>query len=495
MSHSPGDAPAADSISRNTALSFLSTIASAVGTAVLTLFLLRYLGPEDFGVLALALGIGAVVELPADFGISHSTSRFAAESRADRPAVSGILSDALRIKLVITGGACVLLAALAGPIADAYGTSALEWPLRITAIFVLAQSLFGLFAQLYEAQGRVGVFVNVVVAESVVETVTAIGLVLAGLGVSGAIAGRAAGYLFAAGLALTLAVRTLGLRPPLTHGSGNVRRLLSYGSALLIVDGAFILFHRIDVLLIGAILSVKDVGQFEAPLRLMTLLGYVGSAVATGVAPRLAAGRDRIDPARLVEALRLLMAVQGLFIAPLVVWAEPITELALGSEYTDSAEVLRAITPFMFLIAISPVLSRGVNYMGEGRRRIPIAIGALLVNLVFDLIFLSEWGIVAGAIGTDIAYTLYVLAHLWICKRLLGLQLAPLAIALGRVLLAAAGMSGILLAFGTGDVALPLLIAGTIAGTAVYAALLVALREITVADLVGLIRRLRPGGG
>ena len=46
------------------------------------------------------------------------------------------------------------------------------------------------------------------------------------------------------------------------------------------------------------------------------------------------------------------------------------------------------------------------------------------MNLVFDLIFLSEWGIVAGAVGTDIAYTLYVGAHLWICKRLLGLELA-----------------------------------------------------------------------
>ena len=495
MSHSPGEPPAADSISRNTALAFATTLVSATGTTVLTLFLLRVLGPEDYGVLALALGIGSVIQLPADFGVSHAASRFVAESRADRQAVAGILSDALRVKLAITGGACALLAALAGPVADAYGTSALEWPLRITALVVLGQSLFGMFDQLFEAEGRVGAFVRVVAAESAVETLSSIGLVLAGLGVSGAIAGRAAAYLFASGLALALTVRVLRLRLRLGRGSGNARRLLRYGSALLIVDGAFILFHRIDVLLIGAILSVKDVGQFEAPLRLMTMLGYVGSAVATGVAPRLAAGRDRLDPARLAEALRRLMAVQGLFIAPLVVWAEPITELALGSEYTDSADVLRAITPFMFLLAISPVLARGVNYMGEARRRIPIAIGALTVNLVFDLIFLSEIGIVAGAIGTDIAYALYVLAHLWICKRLIGLELAPLGAGLARVLVAAGGMSAVLLAFGTGEVDVPWLIAGSIAGTAVYAALLVGLREITVAELIALGRRFKPGAG
>jgi O-antigen/teichoic acid export membrane protein len=384
---------------------------------------------------------------------------------------------------------------VAGPVADVYGTSALEWPIRLAAIAILGHSFFALLDQVFEAHGRVALFVRIAAAESVVETVASIGLVLAGLGVSGAMAGRAAAYVFAAGLGIVLLVRSLALRPSLVRGSGNARRLLGYGSALLIVDGAFILFHRIDVLLIGAILSVKAVGQFEAPMRLMTILGYVGSAVATGVAPRLAAGRDRLDPARLIEALRGLMAIQGLFIAPLLVWAEPITELVLGSEYTDSADVLRAITPYMFLIAISPVLARGVNYMGEAKRRIPIAIGALSVNLVFDLIFLSEIGIVAGAIGTDIAYTLYVLAHLWICKSLIGFSLAPLGIALMRVLLAAAGMAGVLLAFGTGEVALPLLIAGSIAGTAVYAALLVALREIGVADLVGLAKRVRAGGG
>jgi len=166
-----------------------------------------------------------------------------------------------------------------------------------------------------------------------------------------------------------------------------------------------------------------------------------------------------------------------------------LTRLALGPGYAESADVLRALTPFVFLLAISPVLARGVTYMGEARLRIPIAIGALLINLAIDLALLSEIGIVAGAIGTNVAYILYVAAHLWICKRLIGTQLRPLARTFVAVLIAIACMSAVLFAFGTGEVSLPLLIVGGALGLAVYVGALLATRELTTAELAALRRR------
>ena len=183
------------------------------------------------------------------------------------------------------------------------------------------------------------------------------------------------------------------------------------------------------------------------------------------------------------------MALQGIFIAPFLIWAEPLTELALGPDYAESADVLRAVTPFVFLLAISPVLARGVDYMGEARLRIPIAIGALLVNLAIDLALLSEIGIVAGAIGTDVAYTLYIAAHLWICKRLIGTQLRPLARTFLAVLFAIACMGAVLFAFGTDEVSVPLLVIGGTLGLAVYVGALLVTREVTPADLSAFRRR------
>jgi len=46
------------------------------------------LGPATFGVFALAFGIGTLLVLPADFGISQSMARFLAERRGDRAAAA-----------------------------------------------------------------------------------------------------------------------------------------------------------------------------------------------------------------------------------------------------------------------------------------------------------------------------------------------------------------------------------------------------------------------
>jgi O-antigen/teichoic acid export membrane protein len=479
-----GEPPVSDSVARNTSFALVVSLVSAAFTAVLTIFLLRVLGPREYGVFALATGVGALALIPANFGISHAASRFLAESRNDRVAAHGVISDAVRLKLAVSSVCCIGLIALAEPVASAYDAPDLVWPIRIIALAVLGQGMLQLYGLLFEAEGKMSVYLRVVTLESAIEAVASIGLVLAGLGVSGAMAGRAGAYLFAAGFGFVLLVRALGVRPTLRgRGNGNFRRIAGYGSALLIVDGTFVLFNQVDVLLISAILSITAAGEFQAPMRLVTFLGYAGTAAASGVAPRVAAGYGGSAKKTFDQVLRRLMAVQGVFIAPLVIWAVPISDLVLGAKYAESADVLRAITPFVFLLAVSPLLARTVTYLGEARLRIPIALAALAVNLVFDLIFLPQIGIVAGALGTDIAYAIYVGAHLLVCRRLLGIALRPLAVSLMRVMVAAAAMSGVLFAIGTDDVPLPLLLLGGAAGTLVYVGTLLLTRELTTTDL------------
>jgi O-antigen/teichoic acid export membrane protein len=473
-----------DSIARNTGFSLAVRLSSAVFTAALTVFLVRYLGPDDYGVFALALSVGTIALLPSNLGVSQAAARYIAERRGHPERVAAVVSDALFLKLVIATAFAVALAALAGPVADAYGTPDLEWPVRIMALAIFGQSTLLLYDSIFESLGRIAVYLRVALAESAIEASASVAIVLAGGGAAGAVAGRAAAYVFGAGLGLLLLARTVGrrLRPRMREGRGFRRRIVGYGGALLVIEGAFVLFAKIDVLLIGAILSVTSVGLFEAPMRLVSFLGIIGAAVSAGVAPRVSRGDQRPDRGALEAAVRWLVLVQGLVVAPLLVWAGPIADTVLGPDYEESADVFRAIIPFAFLVGISPLLANTVNYLGEARKRVPIAIGALLINLVIDLALLSEIGIVAGAIGTNVAYTLYVAAHVWILRRLLDLRLRPLVPTFARAALGVAAMSGVLLLFGTSDVGVPALIAGTVLGIAVYAAVLIALREISPAE-------------
>ena len=86
--------PTRQNIRRNTVLALFAQLTTGAFTAVLMLYLVRALGPDAFGVFALALGIGSVARLAADVGISQSVARFLAESRGDRAGVAALLGAA-----------------------------------------------------------------------------------------------------------------------------------------------------------------------------------------------------------------------------------------------------------------------------------------------------------------------------------------------------------------------------------------------------------------
>jgi O-antigen/teichoic acid export membrane protein len=262
----------------------------------------------------------------------------------------------------------------------------------------------------------------------------------------------------------------------------------------VIVDGAYTIFSQIDVLLIGAILSVAAVGHFQAANAVAGLLFFIGQPLRSAVAPRLARGQEGPDHEALERTLRYVVLAQGVILAPLIVWADPLTRIAFGPDYAESADVLRALAPFALLAAISPLLAGAANYLGAARRRVPIALGALAVNVVIDVALLGQIGIVAGAIGTDIAYVIYVGGHLQLCRDIAGLRLRPLVAPLVGSLTAAAVMSLVLLAFGTGaDLAIPLVVIGGALGTAAYVGTLIATGQLTRAERTAVWRRVRPG--
>jgi O-antigen/teichoic acid export membrane protein len=469
-----GRADHGDTVRRNTVFALVAQIATAAFTAGLTFFLVRKLGPNEYGVFALALGVANLVALPADFGISQSAARFIAERLGDRGAMASVLAGAGRLKVAIALALAVALAALAEPIAAAYGEPGLTWPLRGVAVALAGQSVMALYLAAFIAVRRVAINVRLIVAESAVETGASIALVLLGGGAAAAAAGRAIGYTAGAAFAIVVAVRVFGRRAlAFRSPAPQLRALVRYGGALLIVDSAYSLFSSVDVLVIGAFLGSAAVGLYSAPMRLCTVLHYPGLALSNSVSPRVARRRGLVgDMETFSTALRGLIVVQAAIVAPIVVWADPIARLALGDSYRASAEILRALAPFVFLQGLGPLLSVSVNFLGQARRRVPIALASFAVNLGAALVLVPAIGVVGGAISTSLAYAVYVPAHFRLCVRMLGLPAAPLLRTLMRALLAAAGMAGVLALAGTSEVSVLEAIVTLPVGLAVFLAVL-----------------------
>jgi O-antigen/teichoic acid export membrane protein len=479
---------------RNTVFSLAAQFSGALFSLGLTLFLVRSLGPTEYGILALAVSIGTIALIVSDLGISISASRFVAESPRDELRAAAILRTGFLLKAVASFIATVLLFLLAPLLADAFGSGGLTWPLRAVAIAVAAQNLGALFVEWFVGLGRVSLTLRYAFTESAAEATAAICLVLLGAGATGAAAGRAIGYAAAAALVATFAIRLVGweaIRTARRHPF-PARPILGYGSSLLLIDGAFALFDRTDVLVIGALLNATAAGIFEGAARVLALLAYPGIAVGVGYGPRLAAGqRAETDVVAFLGALRWTVLLYALLAIPTLVWAQPIVDLFLGPSFSESADVLRALAPTVFLAGVAPVLGGAANFLGEARRRVPIAALALGVNIAIDLALVPSMGITAGALGTGVAFAIFVGGHVRICQRALGVSFAPLLPTVLRALLAAIPAGLVLLAAGTDSLGPAEWILGSAGALLAYSSTLLATREVRPAELRGIIQRLK----
>src|SRR3954451_3668237 len=474
-----------DSVGRNVGFAFLGQMVTSLATGLLTLYLVRALGPKDFGVLAIAIGLGTLVLLPGDFGVSNSTARFVAEERGRWDVIGAYVRHALKIKLVASGLLSVLLFVLAKPIARGYGSPGLVSPVPGIAVGVFFQSFMSLFMSLFTALERLSLNLRMISTEALVEAASAATLVLLGGGAAGATFGRAIGYIVAAVLGLLLAVRVIGARNVREGQSpGAGRRIFGYAGALVVIDGAYALMVPIGTLILGALLNERAVGLFAAPARFINFLHYPGLSIASAISPWLARTREREpDVPALMNGLRWMILIQTVLVAPTVVWARPIADILLGSGYERSADILALLAPFTFLQGFAPLVSLSVNYLGEARRRVPIAVITLLLSVGLDVWLIQHIGLLGAAISTDISYGFYTLAHFWLCKRLLDMPLRPVLRDLARCFVAAVAMGLVMAAFGSSNLGWLEIVVGGAASVVVYIGALLALKAVTVDEL------------
>lgn len=486
-----------EGIARNTAYAFGVQIATSVFTATLTLFLVRALGPEGYGAFALALAVGGLVSIPSDLGISGAAARFAAEARSDRSAVARVVSDALVFKVGASAVTSLVLLAAAPWLAGVYDEPDLVWPLRAIAFALFGQSVMSLFRGVFIALGRNSIDLRLVTSESALETGATIGLVLLGTGAAGAAFGRAVGYGFGAALGTLLVTGLLGRQAIAVREFrwSRARPLARYAGAIGIVEGAWLAFGQVDALVVGGFLGAAAVGIYRAPMRFIVFLQQPAAAVANAVVPRLArSGDEQPAVAAFVAALRYVILFQALLIPPLVVWAVPLTSLLLGPGYEQSADVLRALTPFVFLSGIATLLSLAANFLGEARRRVPIALATLALDIALAVVLVPTVGVVGAAIATAVAYFVYTVGHLWICLRILPLPLQPILLSTARAAVAAVAACAVLGALGTDRLDLLDWVLGALCAPAAFLLVLVATRELgrrDVAEIRSFVARAR----
>ena len=446
---------------------------SALGFVVL---LTRHLDRPEVGRYSTVAAIVLFGNYLADFGTSPAITRLVSRSpgEGDRLLAGTLVSSFVFGCLIALGGVGFGIVAYSSSTSVDIALGCLAIPAAsVLSSFLGALDGAGLIAQRSVVTG----LQTLLVALGVVP-------VMAGAGVRAAIVTMAA----APWVALTVAgvlSRHHGIWRSRPRASlAETRRLLRVALPFAVSGGVSALVLRFDVIFLSVVRPAAETASYDLALRLLEAFTYVGSAVGAPLlfilSRRLGQG-DRDGSGRAYgEAMRLLYALGLPLSAALVILAQPLVALALGSGFESVATPLAIMGSaqwLTFVIVVQGALVMSGDVVGRG-----VAVGVLigLVTVVLDLALVPVYGVVGAATAMVVSWTFSAVALDVFHRRTVGIA-TPLPPP--RLVVATAAMAAILLPLRNG----PLVVAAA-AGALTYGVAIFLTRAVTIDDLTRLRR-------
>ncbi len=465
---------------RNLALKTAGEVLARLSFFLLFIYAARVLGAGGYGRYSYAASLAALALIGMDLGLNTLFVRDGAQRPAEVADYAGTL---LLIKALLAG--LVMLLLLWFCLALGHDPSQ-TWLILAVA---LVQVLWG-FSELgvagLNALERMDQEALVKSSARLAALLLAGGLLLAGAGLWGLVAGLIMANALAAGLSLWFLRRRAGFRLRLE------RRFLAYlarESLPLALTNVFILvFVRVDMVMLEFMgRSFEEIGWYAAGVRVIDAVGIVPALVAGASLPVLAslAGRDPEALGKLFRQGQRLLVILGLP-AAMGLWAvrQQAALLIFGPEFGETARAFWWLAPVLVFLFVNFLQLGALIALGR-QKSCALATGlCVVVNLGLNLWFIPAYGFMGAAAATLVTEAVLFALCAWFIRRRLGPS--GLLRQAWRPALAAALMGLALHWLG----AWPLwALIGV--GMVVYAAALLALGGLTLAELKDLWQLLR----
>lgn len=378
---------------------------------LVTILLIRYLSPKEFGHFNIANSLAVTVGMVLDFGLATMVTRDLAGNLKE---ATRYLSNVLSLKLILG----LFYLSIIMTISLFAGFEYYEqWTLVLLflAIFVWLQDLIGVFAALFMAEEKMQklLYVQMVyyggMAVSALVTIY-FHLRLGGL-VTGYVLAGSIGTLLALMLVLTGKVR-LSLELDLSFIICLLKRSLPLFGAIAMTT----IYTNADTLIIGRMLGPEAVGFYQGAYKFLFVFQSV-NLINTAFFPQLSIyvksgnhqALNRLHRGISVFTLFILLPVALLAI----LLAKPIITLIYGEK------MLPAIEPMKFLIGAGVVYFLRV-YLGniliaQDRQKLMfVAAGVgLLFNIFLNISLIPVYGFVMG--GVSLVFSeLIICGLMWI---------------------------------------------------------------------------------
>ncbi len=176
----------------------------------------------------------------------------------------------------------------------------------------------------------------------------------------------------------------------------------------LVLSGlSFVLYVRLDQIMIGEILGVKEVGIFSVAVKLIEIWYFLPAIVVSTLFPALIKLRNESveEYNRKMQLLYDLVALVGIgIVVGTVCFADLIVKYTFGVEYIAAADQLKLysiVCIFYFFNSVS-----GRWYINEGLQKVALFrnVLGLVIAIVLNLFLIPRFGLTGASLSTIIAF-------------------------------------------------------------------------------------------
>lgn len=400
--------------------SLLATIISAVSTILIG----RFLGPELYGQYALAIVVPQLLFLFADIGINQGLMKFSASlrSKGETSQLVPLIKHALIFRVMIG----LVISAANFAFAGYFATYLLNRPdlepyISIASISIIFQVIATTATSSFVGLDKTHLNALTTNLQAIAKVAISLALVLLGLGVTGAVTGFVVGYLIAgiAGIALLLAVlRGHTMKQGESHFLGNLKILTSYGLPLyvsVLLTGFVLPYQN---LILGLFTSDADVGYFKAAANFVTLITVLSLPITTALLPAFSK-LDTTTRSKIKDFFKLANKYTTLLIVPctviMIVFSRDIVLIVYGSTFERASLYLSTNMILYFLVGMGYLtLASLFNGLGETRLVLRTTLTNFVIFLVLTPLLTQSYGVqglivaflTSSAVGTVYGYYL-----------------------------------------------------------------------------------------
>jgi O-antigen/teichoic acid export membrane protein len=377
-----------------------------VGTLIIAIamkFLMpRYLGPARFGTLSFADGFTATFFVTLSLGAES----YVRKEVSVRPAhASDFLGGTLLLRVAMSVAIFGVMAIVMHATGRSSEVRQLVYLFGVAQFFV---SVNGTLSALLHAKGRVGGMSALAVATKVVWAVGVVAAILTGTGLWGFAVAYLASESIESVVLFALANRHLGVvfRVDVAATKAMIMSSLPY-FVTACATGAY---GKLDVTLLGLLGTGREVGWYVAASAITGLTLLITPLIDWVLAPLFARGaaRSRDDLyMHIRQATEPILAVAipaALFVS---VGADLWLRLLFGHAFVPATLALQVLAASSVVIYVAIVYAMTLVMLGRAWTVALISVGALVVNLVLNLLLIPRsmalFGEGGGGVGCAVA--------------------------------------------------------------------------------------------